>query len=159
MRPGKNFHGILNSPGYHIYSSTVIKCDFSLPYSKPPLYLPATLILNCLSFCCACIIKRSTAYANLSFFAIICFNLSASLPPSLARCLPFESPAPDPLSSPWDRRPSSRSHRAIRACSRRSSLSRCVSTRESSEAISGVRDARREACAVERVEVGRSSKC
>lgn len=142
-----------------VYSSIIIAFGFSSARSISPLHFPATLILNCLSFCCACITNRSTAYANLSFFPFICFNLSASLPPSLARYIPLESPAPAPPSSLWDKRPSSRSHRAIRACSRRSSLSRCVSTRESNEAISGVRDARREACAVERVEVGRSSKC
>lgn len=110
----------------------------------------ATLILSCLCRCFACSSSLSTAYCNLSFFALICFNLriSLSFPPS--------PPSPPALalgsdddrllrpSSPLDSRPSSSSHRAMSACSRRSSRSRWASQRERREFISGVKESRRE---------------
>ena len=112
----------------------------------------ATLILSCLCLCCACKFSLSTAYSNPSFFLLNCFSLKASLlPPRLAL---FTSPAPLPpplLESPAlpidarpsPIRPSRSSERAIRALSRRESLSRCVSTRVRRVWISGVREARR----------------
>lgn len=139
-------------------------------HPKTPTYphCAATLILSCLSLCCACKTSLSTAYSNLSFFPLICFNRSASLPSPISLSLPLPIPflVVVPVSRPSssappsrDIRPSSNSHRAIKACSRRSRRSRWVSTRERRDVISGVRVARREDCAVERADEGRISKC
>ena len=109
----------------------------------------ATLILNCLSFCCACNVNLSTAYPNLSFFAFKAFNFTASLifPTLLVSLLILALPPPPSfkllarLSSPI--RPSNNSDRAIKACSRRESLSMCVSIRLRRVLSSGVRVERR----------------
>jgi hypothetical protein len=84
----------------------------STPHSqkRTPPHCAATLILNCLSRCCACNVNLSTAKLNLSFFCRICFTRSASLPcstptpslstlSSLPRCLSFSS-SPRPLDRP-----------------------------------------------------------
>jgi len=88
-----------------------------------PIHVAATLILNCLSLCCACNTSLSTAYPSLSFFPFICFSLSASLllpsPPETAF-----SPTFPPIDDDRPKRPSSKSHRAINACSLRSSRAR-----------------------------------
>ena len=111
----------------------------------------ATLILSCLCLCFACNSSLSTAYCNLSFFALICFNLNISLEfapsPASPAAFTLDSDEDRPLrpsSPPEDSRPSSNSQRAMRACSRRSSRSRCDSQRERRELISGVRESRRE---------------
>jgi len=134
--------------------------------SHKPSHCAATLILSCLSLCCACNTNRSTAYPNLSFFPLNCFSRNASLLPSPlipTLCLSAAPPlplAPPPIESrPSPIRPSSSSVRATRACSRRASLSMCVSTRERRELISGVREARRVDWAAWRVGSGRTSKC
>ena len=134
-----------------------------------PTHCAATLFLNSRSFCCACSTNLSTAYPNLSFFPLNCFSLNASrlLPPSpppftftftftFAPLLPL-APILDARPSPI--LPSSSSLRAIRACSRRESLSRWDSTFERREFTSGVREARRADWADWRVGSGRSSKC
>lgn len=135
----------------------------------------AMLIRNCLSFCCACNVSRSTAKLSRSFFCRSCFIFNASRSSStsvtVALCLPFfgvcwpVSGRPPRLADDEDvevsspNRPASSSDLAMRACSRRASRSRCVSTRLSSAWISGVILANNAACADESVVSGRSSKC
>ena len=133
-------------------------------HSSPTLGCAATLILNCRCLCLACSSNLSTAYCSRSFLALICFSLNISLsllsPPSLALALPPPNEEDRLASSPLeDRRPSSSSHLAIRACSRRSSRSRCVSQRASRELISGVKEARSSCWADCKEDSGRSSKC
>ena len=97
-----------------------------------PTHCVATLFLNSLSFCCACSTNLSTAYPNLSFFPLNCFSLNASRlvppsPPPFPFTLTFTPPlplAPIPDARPSPILPSSSSLRAMRACSRRESLSR-----------------------------------
>ena len=132
--------------------------------STSALGCAAILILNCLCLCLACSSSLSTAYCNRSFFALICFSLSTSLsvfsPPSLALLFPPLNEDALLASSPLeDKRPSRSSHRAMRACSRRSRRSRCNSHRARREFISGVRDARRSRWADRMEDSGRSSKC
>ena len=122
----------------------------TMNYSSPPPGCAATLILSCLCLCLACNSSLSTAYCSLSFFALICFSLRISLafPPSLLSTPALARASDDDRllrpSSPLERRPSSNSQRAMSACSRRSSRSRCDSQRERRELISGVRESRRE---------------
>jgi len=134
-------------------------------HSSPTLGCAATLILNCLCLCFACNSSLSTAYCNPSFFALICFslNISLSLAPSTSPPALVLARDDDRLlrpSSPLeDSRPSSNSQRAMSACSRRSSRSRCDSQRERRELISGVSESRSERWADLREDSGRSSKC
>ena len=138
------------------------------PFFFTPSHCAATLFLNSLSFCCACSTNLSTAYPNLSFFPLNCFSLNASrlLPPSppppLTCTFTLDPPlplAPIPDARPSPILPSSSSLRAMRACSRRESLSRWDSTFERREFTSGVREARRADWADWRVGSERSSKC
>lgn len=133
-------------------------------YSSPTLGCAATLILSCRCRCLACSSNLSTAYCSRSFLARICFSLNISLsllsPPSLALILPPPKEEDRLASSPLeDKRPSSSSHLAMRACSRRSSRSRWVSQRASRELISGVKEARSSCWADCREDSRRSSKC
>ena len=131
-----------------------------------PIHVAATLFLNCRSLCCACKVNLSTAYPNLSFFALNCFNRIASLPsplmPTLVLSLPNALPLPPEAvllrrSSPM--RPSRSSERAISACSRRDSLSKCVEMRLRRLSSSGVSVERRLVLAESRADSGRRSKC
>ena len=153
---------------------------FPLPPPSCNNHCAATLFRNCLSLCCTCNVNLSTVYLSRSFFCLICFSRSCSLPCSTVSS-PFPSPSSSPLSitlpsssssspSPTpilrpvsrdeaDSRPSCSSYFAMRLCSRRSSLSRRDSIRVNSVASSGVREARREVWARVMASEGRSSKC
>ena len=131
-----------------VHMSVVHIAGFITNQSTPAPGCAAILILNCLCLCLACSSSLSTAYCNRSFLALICFSLSTSLsllsPLSLALFFPPLNEVALLASSPLeDKRPSRSSHRAIRACSRRSRRSSCNSHRASREFISGVRDAKR----------------
>jgi hypothetical protein len=119
-----------------------------------------TLIRNCLCRCWLCNVNLSTAYANLSFFCLSAFNLSPISPPPVTTfpLLPRELRA-DPVPPPCPNLPSWSSLFATSACSLRSSLAQCVSTRCSKVVIAGRSSEAREAWAAVREEEGVSSKC
>lgn len=132
-----------------------------------PIHCAAILFLNCLCFCVLCSSNRSTANLSRSFF---CWRrLSSAALAALFDPDPATRPrsallwvwrvADDLLSGLEERRPSCRSHFALRPCSRRASFSTWFVDSVSRWAMLGVISSRRDCCASRNVGSGRSSKC